>query len=424
MAQQAIAAYRASVELVLDGKAEFFDEDRTASSIDGCNMLQRACQIARATGWKDPEGARLRTLLATVIRDAVDRHDHRGFGNSAEIALQFGIDDPATIAADAEAFAQADDVDPHWSQDLWELAARAHNKLQDRQQRNRCLVGAAESYVTIAEAAGGTGMVAASFFMDAIKALRRLPNTKQRRQELEKRLHRAQATVRDEMGVIPIPFDPTEHVKHAQRTVGGVSLAQAIGEFADFAPSPDPEDLREEARRQAEENLLSSLMPATVVDDDGKVVAQSPAYMAGGADEESALRHSIVRNEGLRRHTDVEGLIEPARQLIQSEHPLHLCDLRIVAEMTPFVPADRVDLVTMGLSPVLRRGFLLGTAYPRPPAGELASPHSEAGRGGAIRHPQRHDAREPHPVSDARQGTRVVGAHAGPGNRLRNREPV
>ena len=117
-------------------------------------------------------------------------------------------------------------------------------------------------------------MVAASFFMDAIKALRRLPNTKQRRQELEERLHRAQATVRDEMGVIPIPFDPTEHVKHARRTVGGVSLAQALGEFADFAPSPDPKELRDEARRQAEENLLSSLMPATVVDDNGKVGRQ------------------------------------------------------------------------------------------------------------------------------------------------------
>ena len=350
MAQQAIAAYCASVELVLDGKAEFFDEDRTASSIDGCNMLHRACQIARATGWNNPETARLKTLLATVIRDAVDRRDHRGFFNSAEFALQFGIDDAATIAADAEVFARSDSVDPHWAQDLWDLAARAHNTLQDQQQRDRCLVGAAESYVTIAEAAGGTGMVAASFFMDAIKALRRLPNTKQRRQELEERLHRAQTAVRDEMGVISIPIDLTEHVKHARRTVSGVSLAQALGEFADFAPSPDPKDLRDEARRQAEENLLSSLMPATVVDDSGKVVAKSPAYIAGGADEECALRHSIVRNEGPRRQTDVEGLIEPARQLIQSEHSLHLCDLRLIAEMTPFVAADRVDLVTMGLS--------------------------------------------------------------------------
>ena len=176
MAHRAIDAYCEAVQLVLDGNAEFFNEDRTASGHDGCNMLRRACQIAHATGWKDPEALRLKTLVCSVIRDAVHRQDHRGFFNSAEVALQFAIDDPATIAANAETFAASEDVDPHWSHDLWDLAARAHSASRNQQDRDRCLVGAAESHMTIADAAGGEGMVASGAIMDAIQALRRLPN--------------------------------------------------------------------------------------------------------------------------------------------------------------------------------------------------------------------------------------------------------
>ena len=357
MAQHAIDAYCEAVQFVLDGEAEFFDEDRTASSNDGCDMLRRACQVAHATGWKDPKASRLRTLVGAVIRDAIYRQDHRGFFNASEVALQFRIDDPASIAANAEIFATSKDVDPHWSHDLWELAAQAHRQTGNADERDRCLVGAAESFVTIADTAGGEGMVAASFIMDAIQALGRLPNTRQRRQALKERLRHAQASVRDEMGVISTTIDLTEHVKHARRRVAGVSLAQALAEFAQLSASPDPDALRGEARRLAEENPLSSIMQSTQVDEDGKVIAKSSGLLGDESDTELALRHLIARNEGLRRQTDVQGLIEPARHLIQSEHPLDRRDLRPIAEMTPFVPADRVDLVTTGFARFLGGDF-------------------------------------------------------------------
>ena len=63
MAHRAIDAYCEAVQLVLDGKAEFFNEDRTASGHGGRNMLRRACQIAHATGWKDPDASRLKAFF-------------------------------------------------------------------------------------------------------------------------------------------------------------------------------------------------------------------------------------------------------------------------------------------------------------------------------------------------------------------------
>ena len=350
MARHAIDAYCESVELVLDGKGEFFDDDRAASGHDGCAMLRRACQVAHATGWKDPGAARLRSLVTAVVRDAIDHQDHRGFSNASEVALEFGFDDPAAIAVNAETFAKSEAVDPHWSRDLWELAARAHSRARNEQERDRCLVGAAESHVTIADAAGGKGMPAAGALMDAIQALRRLPNTKGRRQELEERLRHAQASVRDEMGVISTTFDLTEYIEHARQRVGGKGLPRALGEFADLARSPDPDELRDQARRVAEENPLSSIMPSTMVDEDGKVVARSPGLLGDGSDSDIALHHLIARHEGLRRQTAVRGLIEPARDLIQCEHPPHQRHLCLIAATSPFVPADRVDLVTTGLA--------------------------------------------------------------------------
>ena len=80
---------------------------------------------------------------------------------------------------------------------------------------------------------------------------RMVPNTRQRRQALKERLRHAQASVRDEMGVISTTIDLTEHVKHARRLVAGVSLTQALAEFVQLAASPNPDNLRDEARRQA-----------------------------------------------------------------------------------------------------------------------------------------------------------------------------
>lgn len=108
--------------------------------------------------------------------------------------------------------------------------------------------------------------------------------------------------------------------------------------------------MREHASKQASENLLSSLMPTTVVDEDGKVVAKSPGFLGDEDDSELALRHLVVQNERLRRQIDVRGSIEPARRLIRSEPPLDRRDLRPIVELTPLVPADRVDLVTTGFA--------------------------------------------------------------------------
>ena len=350
MAEQAIDAYRETVQSVLDGEAGFFDEDWTASSKEGCNLLRRACQIALATGWKEPQASKLKSLVSNVILDAIGRKDYSGFLHAGEIALHCSIDDLTMIATNAETFAISNGINHYDSHDLWKLAAQAYQKAGSQNDRDRCLTEAAETHVAIADAAGGKGMIAVSSIMDAIQALRQLPNTQQRRYELQKKLIDAQSSVRDEMGVISTPFDLTEYVEFARQNISSVTLAQALRRFAGLTRSRNPDELRDEALHITEQNPILSMMPSTLVDENGKVIAKSPGFIGDIEDRDLALRYLIARNESLRRQYDVQGLIEPARQIIQSEHPIDRCDLGSIVEMTPFVPADRVDLVTTGLT--------------------------------------------------------------------------
>jgi hypothetical protein len=90
----------------------------------------------------------------------------------------------------------------------------------------------------MAASADFKGMAAASWLMDAIQALRRVPGTKARRQELEVKLRMAQASIRDEMGVISTNIDLTDLAEQARKTVSGLTLAQALFEFARLEASP------------------------------------------------------------------------------------------------------------------------------------------------------------------------------------------
>ena len=349
MAKQAVGAYCEAAQSVLDRKANFLEEDEQASGDEGRKILRRACQIADATGSKNPEASQLNSLVCTVVQNAFERRDPRGFVYSAKIALDFRIGDAASIASNAETIASLGDIDELWSGDLWKLAADARGKSGNQRDRESCLVNLTETFVTRAEAPDCTPVTSTGLYMDAIKALMKLPNTGERRSELKEKLRHVQASVNDGMAEISTEIDLTEQVRRTQQAVGGRSLSQALKNFAILACSPDPDNLREEAERLVKENPIFADIPRSITDEEGKVIAKSPGLRGKGSEDELAMRHLILCNEGMRRSLVVAGSIEPARQQIQSEHAIGFGALRPIVELTPFVPANRVDLVTTGL---------------------------------------------------------------------------
>ena len=356
MAQTAISAYCDAIEEVLDGRAEICYAPQNAVGNHGCRLLHRACQIAHATGWKDPEGSRLKSLIVAVLQKAPERGDLQDFLQLGRLSVQFSIGDRAVIADTAERLAATPVIHPHLSRDLWNLAALTHDRSANPDDARRCRVLAAECHVALADAAGGTGVQAASHITDAIRDLRTLSDTKDRRSELEKKLRQAQADIRDEMGVISTEVNLTDLVQEVEQAVAGAGLASAIWEFVNLTHSPTPDELRESAEQHARDHPISAMMPMTMHDQDHKVVASSPGYI-GNEDDDAAIRPLIAQLESYRRRVDAEGLIEPARRAIQLEHSLDLFDLRSLNDLSPFVPSDRTHLFALGFTRFLNGDF-------------------------------------------------------------------
>jgi len=358
MARLAISSFREAVSLIFEGNAELQFGDQQAGSHQAVALLRRACQIAKLTGWKDTDTDALKALIASITDAAFRDSDARGYLNIGELNADFRIDAPASIAAQAEHLAKQDDLYPETARHLWELAARAHRQNEDKEHSNRCLAHAAECYVRMAEAANNKGMGAASWLMDAIKALRHIPGTRERRQELEAVLRQAQESVSDEMGIISTPVDLSDLVDEARRTIHGLTLAQALAQFATLANSPDPDTLRQEAEERVHEHPLSGFMPMSVHDEEGKVVTQSPGLTGDSETQDDHLRHIIAQNESFRRHTFAYGVIETARRVINAEHPIETRDILPLAEYSPFVPAGHEDLYALGFARFFNGDFI------------------------------------------------------------------
>ena len=193
-------------------------------------------------------------------------------------------------------------------------------------------------------------MAAASHLMEAVKELRRMPKTGERRLKLEFRLRKAQSSMPEQMGTMSRPIDLAELQGDARDCVGGVSLSQALEAFAQLQSSRSPDELRNEARKQVQESLFSSIMPRTLLDHEGKLVSRSPALDGHEETEDVALHRRIAQSESLHRQLVAFGLMEPARQPIHAEHRLDQRDSLPLVAMTPFVPGDREHLFSLALA--------------------------------------------------------------------------
>ncbi len=356
MARHAVNAYCEAVHQVRNGHAEFFGEQKSASSRDGCNMLRRACQIESAIGWNDPEGRELLSLIGKLLRDTVDSGDSRGFVRTGHLSLDFRIGDSMTVADYAERLAGSDSTDSLDANLLWELGARAYKLSRKPEDSDRCLISAAECYVTMAMTSDSS-MAKASWLLDAIEALRQVPNTKQRREELEAQLLAAQAFMQDEFITISTEIDFTASVKGAEKRVAGLGLANALFEFANLSNSPEPTELSRDVHKNAKESAAISSMPLSMHDVEGKVVARSSGLGAEDGDV-SAVRQLILRNESFRRQSIAVSLIEPARQRMNLEHPIDQCYFRPLVELSWFVPRDRTDIFSLGLARFFNGDFI------------------------------------------------------------------
>jgi hypothetical protein len=273
----------------------------------------------------------------------------------------------------AERAAIRADNEKHWilAEQYWSIAAAwfaEQNAEKERDARMR----AAETHVKQSEEALSKRdppdyFVASIFLRKAIIALRRIPRTMERIEELHKKLLQyEEESSRAETGSVSIEISPEiqesieRDMERAKERVKGKKTHEALFALAFLARSPDVPTLRKTAEAAMKDYPLSFLFPRVVLSDTGKVVASA----TGGNDssyEEAKLLAQMFTQAQLEQQYRVTCIIEPARRQIIQEHTVRVEDVRPLVMNNPFIPPGREYIFARGLYSGLIGDFLVST---------------------------------------------------------------
>ena len=343
--ESGLAALNAYFEILerLDAGTLSAHDERTAVSIAGHEVLGLAFNVLRGLGHPEDRKRRLREITADFFHRACASGETWAVRRFGDVAIDQDALPPTEIGRAIEAFIAArTDPQPDFdAADLWQMAARAHHRARDEAEAHRCQAEMAESHVRLADHLEGSGAQAsmvAHWVTEAIAAYHGHPAGKARRLELRHRLIDVQARIPDELSSFSHSSDIREIVEAARELFSGLGIAAALKRFTLLEGPPEPEILLEEARKSAAENPLSSLIPMSFMDADGKTVATSPGASIGPDGPEGSLEPQIMQAESIRRNFMVRAQIEIGRMTIAIEHRVSRNDLLRLLTASPSVP--------------------------------------------------------------------------------------
>lgn len=348
MAELAISSYLESAKRLEDPENWVGTADR----------LQRALQMAVMLGRNSGPFKAVTDHIEGVL-DACNGEDPL-FLSARLMALLIDrrVGDTVKYAALAGKLAsRAEDTgDWHRAREYWEVKAKWHFMGNDQEGARQARLAEGETYVRQAEThlAGSppSHMMAAAFIQHAIEALRRVEGTKDRVEELHKALLEYQRRSVSEMASYSSSVDIGDMVKAAINHVKGKPLPDALMSLAMLGKPPDVAHLRAQAEEHKKRYIFQSLMPRVYLNAMGKVIARQPQ------DAEESLRADMYSNASSFRLLHVQGLVEPARQQVNSEHNVRVNDFLSMVTNHPFVTRGRELIVARGLFAGMQGDFL------------------------------------------------------------------
>ncbi len=275
-----------------------------------------------------------------------------------QMLLQHGQGDPqkyAPLAEKAALLAENEEGGIKWhkARTYWTIAARWHGVQGDDESARQSQLRAAETFVKEAEDRLAQGpaaySVAASLIQQGIEYLRKVSDTKRRREELHQRLLRYQKKSAEQFKSYSLSMDVTDAAREAAERVKGRPLPDALFALALMPLSPSVDKLRKRVKDFSKKYGLTYIFPMRQLSEDGRVVGRRPSLYGDTEDAEQALRAEMFKearnDQGLIAHA----VIQPALVQIQREHAVRVSDLLTLVQYSPFVPTGREYLYARGL---------------------------------------------------------------------------
>jgi hypothetical protein len=322
--------------------------------------LRRALQIGRSVGWDKPEIVRARDIVKELRARANNVHAGAAIRLFSGLDLDFGISDPADVAAGVTAALQVmrGNLDADSAVELWRLAARAYRAAKNDDGAHRSQAEAAECLVSQSEANRNSAMLASHHLSAAIAQLHGIPGKKDRRTELRHRLIEIQARIPEEMTIFSQEMDLREVAEIVEEGIEKLGLLDKLLVFGDLAQSPDPDQLVKDACKSIQEYPLSSLFGASHHDSEGKVIHRTEGGLIGETENHPAVVQQIAQAESIRRNYVAFGKIDVARRTINQHHYLSDDVFSALIQHSPFVPHDLVATFARGFARFFRGDFV------------------------------------------------------------------
>lgn len=360
-AAAAIDAYCDTVVALLDGSLKTSYE-RSATH-EAVPMLRRAMQIATASTKRTKRPEKVGRAFEALYAAAREQRDITTFVTAADLALSFGLRQPAPAAAELEAAAASipGGTFPLAVKRGWDLAARLYEKLNNKEARQRCLLAAVELTLAMREQVKGSAAAEASWITDALQQLRHVEGMEDREQTLEIELRRLQKASLKQMGTFEIDLQLGDTQEKIAEHFGTLSLSEGLKRFALLTHSRDPARLREEALAAAKSAPLMAMLSGVHLDAEGRTESKSAGAPHEGEPDETWFRRMIGQSERIHRARVIAGAIDPARLVIQARFGIAERHFNAIVGVSAFVPESQKPIIALGFTRLFQGDMMSAT---------------------------------------------------------------
>lgn len=350
-ASLAIEAYCELIERRLDGSYKRRSEDMENSVLDLVDWIHRALQIVAIARKRGEMPDSLRRVFEALYERAKESGQYVPYVKLARLGIAHDLVEWTRVAPDAEQIAdqRAGGDYPMAVQGAWDLAAQGYAKLGDDDAKRRCQERSVDETLRMREQVGSSS-AQAYWTRKAIGELRAARGPKERIAKLRAELRDLQDASLDEFGQFTIPMDLTQERQGTIEIFEGITLPDALLQFALFANSPTVEELKKQALESRKNSFLSGLFGGSYSDHEGKIIAETPARGLDGEPDDAWFKEQSLQYLDLWRHQIVGGFIEPARRTVVLRFPLEDRYFEPIVSMSPFVPPGHEHLFALGFA--------------------------------------------------------------------------
>jgi Domain of unknown function (DUF4209) len=353
-AQDAVAAYLETFRRLADPEP-----------VQAVERLERAFQLAASLGKKNESFNKV-TAEADQALKTLDPEDSSYLPRRIlELFEKFSAGDAGSLAKSAATRAVKAEADKDWetARSFWELKVRWDRKLGEGEAEIASLDAIANTLEQEAEAILGSSdqnyFFAGEILQQTVEAYRRAPGRAAEERRIHLRLLEVQKQSRAQLQTLTKEVDISEMTERSREVVRGKSLREALLLLPFVATLPNYERLRQSVIQKIQKHPVLFLFSALHLDEEGRVSSRRPSMLSDDPKErEAVILAEIYQDMRWHRELSVAGQIEPVRTQILLDHNPRLEDIAGLLRHTPFVPEDRILLLSRGIYDGLIGDFL------------------------------------------------------------------